>query len=72
VRLRTPTGTGGPTSGLDCSRHHRGAHRPLRGVGEVVMFNLPDFSKDIESFRRELVAIRQLLEKLLEVEEAKK
>lgn len=33
------------------------------------VFALPDFSKDINEFKQDLKAIRQLLEKLLELEE---
>lgn len=35
------------------------------------MLKIPDFSKDINAFREELAAIRELLERLVKLEEAK-
>jgi hypothetical protein len=36
-----------------------------------VKLGLPDVSAEIDGFRRELTAIRELLERLLEIEEAR-
>jgi hypothetical protein len=40
-------------------------------VRGAVMLGMPDVSKDVAEFKAELKAIRELLERLLEVEESR-